>query len=370
MRRAIRRLARPGRGNMPLPEQSLRPRRGGLEHLAVPGNAATRQAGAPPVSEPTHVDGDVHLPVRDTVPTQITPADPVTPAQSVTPAVLDTPAAGAPAVAVDGSPQPPGPPRRRPRPRDARPDRRSWGLVIVMAAVVLLVGGLAAASLVRGGSSSGAATSPDGDGASGAADEPVAGDAAAGTIDDPAVLGADDLPESWAEPLPGTVVGEPVRWVDATGVNTLVLTTGTGAPGDTDDTGAAATAGSLYVTLMLGEGDAPVIQRQMREPATPSCPDGTAFRDDSVQVSDHDGDGVGEVTTGWSVGCVDAAGVSTVKLALLEGGDKYILRGTGSASGQPVDAGAVGSTAEPEATNWPSGALDATTALFGELFGG
>jgi hypothetical protein len=341
---------------MPLPEQSLRPRRGGLEHLAVPGNAATRHVRVPPVPDPTHGDGDAPEPVQDTVPTQTAPTDPA------------DRAAGAATVASDGPPTAPA--GRRRRPRDERPDRRSWALVIVIAAVVLLVGGLAAASLVRGGASSGAASSPDADAASGAADGAAAGDAAAGTIDDPAVLGADDLPESWAGPLPGTVVGEPLRWVDATGVNTLVLTTGTGAPGDTDASGAAATAGSLYVTLMLGEGDEPVIQRQMREPATPSCPDGTTFRDGSVQVTDHDGDRVGEVTTGWSVGCADGAGVSTVKLALLEGDDKYILRGTGSASGQPVDAGAVGFTAEPEPSAWPVGAYDATTALFGELFGG
>ena len=327
---------------MTLPEQSLRPRRGGLEHLAVPGNARARGVeAATPASDATAVVDALGVDALPVVPPQASSGDRAVPA-------LQPPSA----------PEGDGPPPLRPRPRDGRADRRSWIVVLAVAVVVLFVGGVAAMSFVNGGRSGQDDDPAETDG-SAAVPADDAAPVPSGTIDDPVTVAT--LPESWADPVPGDVIGEPVRWIDSAGVNTLVLSRGTGTPGETDDSGSAVAAGSLYVTLFLGEGDSPVIQRQMREPIL--CDGGSVdVRDGSVRVTDSDGDSVGEVTTGWTVTCPDDAGASLAKLSLLEGEEKYILRG-------PVD-GDGAYTPDPAADSWPAGALEVTDAMFRELFGG
>lgn len=321
---------------MTLPEQSLRPRRGGLEHLAVPGRA--RDTAAEVATSASDATAVVDVP-------------PVVPSQASSSDLVVPPPPASPGPDVDG------PPPQRPRPRDDRADRRSWVVVLGVAVVVLLIGGLAAASFVGGGR-----PGQDVDPVEADAPAAVPGDAAApasssGTIDDPVTVAT--LPGSWAEPVPGDVIGEPVRWTDGAGVNTLVLSAGTGTPGETDDSGSVVAAGSLYVTLFLGDGDSPVVQRQMREPIL--CDGGSVdLRDDSVRLFDSDGDSVGEVTTGWTVTCPNDARATVAKLSLLEGPDKFILRG-------PVD-GDGAATPDPAPDSWPAGALEATDGMFDELF--
>jgi hypothetical protein len=54
----------------------------------------------------------------------------------------------------------------------------------------------------------------------------------------------------------------------------------------------------------------------------------TGFAEGSLQITDVDGDGVGEITFAYRVGCVSDMSPVTLKLLVLEGGEKYIIRGT------------------------------------------
>lgn len=54
----------------------------------------------------------------------------------------------------------------------------------------------------------------------------------------------------------------------------------------------------------------------------------TNFRTDSVQVTDEDKNGIGELGFGYVVDCQSDVSPSTAKLLLLEGGAKSIFRGT------------------------------------------
>ncbi|MCA9552072.1 MAG: hypothetical protein KC933_18675 [Myxococcales bacterium] len=51
------------------------------------------------------------------------------------------------------------------------------------------------------------------------------------------------------------------------------------------------------------------------------------FHDDATQVSDADGDGRAEVTFAYELGCVSDVSPVGLKLMLLEGPDKYAVRG-------------------------------------------
>lgn len=54
----------------------------------------------------------------------------------------------------------------------------------------------------------------------------------------------------------------------------------------------------------------------------------TAFEKDSIQTTDLDGDGIGEITFGYTVDCTSDISPLAFKLLILENGDKYIIRGT------------------------------------------
>jgi hypothetical protein len=279
------------------------------------------------------------------------------------------PAAGPDTEAVQPLPAaaPPLPARLRPRDRRSSPPWFTWLLVLLLAGAVMVAAGFVAGSIIRG-------LLPDADRA--AAGGGTAGTGAAAGVDDGVddgqavatdgisvtIVAPADLPASWvgSRLVPGRPAGPAYRWAGENGTTTLVLSVGTGEPGQVDATGSPAGAGTLFVTSVLGEGDAAEVQRQMREPVL--CDGGsTAFRDGSVRVSDADGDGVAEVTTGWAVECPGEAGESAGKLSLLEGSDKYILRG-------PLEGGSP--DPDPSSDEWPDGALDAALARYGEVFPG
>lgn len=352
-------------------EQSLRPRRGGLEHLAVPGHwrptgtdaGETPEVPAgtvPPPAGPA-ADGVTAIPAG-------APADPL-PVKSAPPGSAGPASrpAGPDTEAVDLVPvqAPPQALRQRPRGRRLARPWLTWLVALLLAAAVMVAAGFVAGSIIRGllpeadGAAAPAGTGEDGAAAGADGGEAVAADGMSVTVVEP-----EDLPESWlgSELAPGRSAGSAYRWVDGNGTTTLVLSIGTGEQGRLDASGAPAGAGTLYVTSILGEGEDAVVQRQMREPVL--CDGGSAaFRDGSVRVSDADGDGVGEVTTGWTVECPGDPDDSADKLSLLEGPDKYILRGSaGTGAGDPDP--------EPSADRWPAGALDAAVALYGEVFRG
>lgn len=65
--------------------------------------------------------------------------------------------------------------------------------------------------------------------------------------------------------------------------------------------------------------------------ATTDCADAdlrAEFLDDSVRVTDEDGDGKVELSFAYDLNCTTDVSPSTRKLLVLEGGDKHILRGT------------------------------------------
>ena len=53
-----------------------------------------------------------------------------------------------------------------------------------------------------------------------------------------------------------------------------------------------------------------------------------AIDDKSVEVTDLDNDGIGEVGFGYQLQCTSDVSPATYKLLMLENGDKYIIRGT------------------------------------------
>ncbi len=52
------------------------------------------------------------------------------------------------------------------------------------------------------------------------------------------------------------------------------------------------------------------------------------FREGANAVTDLDGDGIGELTFAYSLNCASDMSPATLKLLMLENGEKYILRGT------------------------------------------
>jgi hypothetical protein len=349
---------------MTVREQSLRPRRGGLEHLAVPGHRRPPEADAAPTpAVPAGAIPVPSAPAADTVAT-LPPQPPGHPSATVA-FPVDGTSDGGETQAVEPVPAgAPAPPLRwRRRDRRSSPPWFTWLVVLLLAGGVMVAAGVVAGSIIRGLLPDvGEVDAPGGaggDGAAAGADgrDAVASDGVTVTTIDPA-----DLPTSWigGQLAPGRPAGPAYRWVDGNGTTTLVLSVGTGEPGQVDATGSPAGAGTLFVTSVLGEGDAAEVQRQMREPVL--CDGGTtSFRDGSVRVSDADGDGVAEVTTGWAVECPGDPGQSAGKLSLLEGSDKYILRG-------PLAGGAP--DPDPSSEDWPDGALDAAVARYGEAFPG
>lgn len=109
-------------------------------------------------------------------------------------------------------------------------------------------------------------------------------------------------------------------WRDRNGDNVIVLSS-------IENTKTNAT--SLFANhYVLGRG-APRLLREIREHV--ECPEFdnvTEFHAGSLGVTDLDGDGIGEVAFAYRADCVSDMSPVTVKLLLLENGDKYILRGT------------------------------------------
>ena len=151
----------------------------------------------------------------------------------------------------------------------------------------------------------------------------------------------------------GDVVGA-WRWSDKNGRNLLATTR--------EKSGANQTLRVVHVARL---DKTPKTLRVMTDPGLPGCRSGagaTGFTKNSVQVRDLDKDSVAEVLVGWFSRCGGSEAESTVKLALLSNGDKYILRGQGV-------VGSGGSQApEPAAKSWPKAYLKAANAEFKKLY--
>jgi hypothetical protein len=260
-----------------------------------------------------------------------------------------------------------------PEPAPASPVTRlsSWMWLGLAGGVVLVVGVIAITSLIRGfpglpfAEDDDAAASPVGADASPTPTPEASGgqsavEGAAGPVLQPipaAQIPAEVLADGGLEGVP---LPQAFRWVDENGDNVLVLT---------------AADSTLRTYLFAGPPEGLQLMRSMSDPGAEGCPAGQVnqFTDGSVRLADSDGDGLAEVTVAWSFACVGHSGPRTVKLALLEGADKYILRGEGHLS--PQEATSAGSgwpgasfVEDPGRLQWPPGAFESTTELFREFF--
>lgn len=89
-----------------------------------------------------------------------------------------------------------------------------------------------------------------------------------------------------------------------------------------------------------------------------------AILEGSVTVTDVDGDGEGELSFAYRASCKGDVSPDTVKLLVLEGGDKYILRGENRVQvGEKEFAGGKYKP-DPVANKWPAGALEHAKKLW------
>ena len=107
--------------------------------------------------------------------------------------------------------------------------------------------------------------------------------------------------------------------------------------------------------------------RVMTDPDLPDCKNKDAvgaagFTKNSMVVRDINGDGVAEVTAGWTSRCGSSSGPSEIKLALITNGKKYIIRESG------VVGKAGTGRADPKSGSWPDGFYESLTKLYKKLY--
>jgi hypothetical protein len=155
----------------------------------------------------------------------------------------------------------------------------------------------------------------------------------------------------------GTIV-EAWSWNDDNGRNLVVTTT----------EAVSRNRQSLRVIHLAHlETARPRTLRLMIDPGLPRCRNSSTagyagFTKYSVLVRDVNGDGVAEVTAGWSSRCGAKTGSSEIKLALITNGTKYIIREQG------VIGKAGAGTPAPRASKWPAGFYTALRRLYTQLY--
>ena len=137
-----------------------------------------------------------------------------------------------------------------------------------------------------------------------------------------------------------------ISWVDRNGRNFLVLREGSNA-----------SALTLAADLVAqAEDGTRVVLRQVRD-AEEFCGQAVTaeFGPGSMSVLVDDGDGIGEVTFAYRAACRGDVSPAGQNLLVLEGKDKYILRGQTSVS---FDGPAPEPEPEPEPAAWPAGVFE------------
>jgi hypothetical protein len=153
-------------------------------------------------------------------------------------------------------------------------------------------------------------------------------------------------------------INEAWTWTDKNGRNLVVTTTEvTGRNRQT----------LRVIHLADVDGDVRKL-RVMRDPDLPDCRNKAAvgaagFTKNAMMVRDLDGDGVAEVTAGWTSRCGARTGLSEIKLALITDGQKYIIRDRGVVG----QAGA--GSPDPKTSTWPDGFYPALSKLYRKLYG-
>jgi hypothetical protein len=172
--------------------------------------------------------------------------------------------------------------------------------------------------------------------------------------------------------VPGTPL-EARRWQDRNGLNLMVASQTLDhhrADGPQPD------VATLHVQLVTGLGVRPRLLGDLHDVTGSPCDwdFNQAVVDGSVQVTDTDHDGVGEVTVGWFASCSSDVSPYSVNLALLTGVDEFVLRGQGFVAGgrnafpEPEASPPLAFTQESATGPWPAGIFDATGRLFRTVF--
>jgi hypothetical protein len=131
-------------------------------------------------------------------------------------------------------------------------------------------------------------------------------------------VGASGLPAG--AKLDGTIE-KVVTWTDARGENHAGFATRAGRKGEL-------TSKSLWVRHWITQGGAAQLVREIKDHVGDCEFDLTlAFVDRALGLTDLDGDGVAELTFAYQLGCRSDVSPNDLKLLILEGGDKYIIRG-------------------------------------------
>jgi hypothetical protein len=152
-----------------------------------------------------------------------------------------------------------------------------------------------------------------------------------------APLASANIPKTFRSDSSGTlpagvkkVSGKVERWVswqDGRGDNVAIFSQETKEKARKD--GERLLSKSLYVTVFAGKDGKMKRVREVRELANACLFDLTnEVRETSVGVTDLDGDGIGELTFAYVTGCRSDVSPLGMKLLVLEGADKHILRGT------------------------------------------
>jgi hypothetical protein len=115
-------------------------------------------------------------------------------------------------------------------------------------------------------------------------------------------------------------------------------------------------------------GEKPKQLRLVRD-RVDDCPfDLTAkFDPRALGVTDLDGDGVGELTFAYTVGCRSDVSPLPLKLLVLENGEKYILRGETRVEHAPGEKAGGKEKPDPAAKKWPAGFLDHARAVWARV---
>lgn len=129
-----------------------------------------------------------------------------------------------------------------------------------------------------------------------------------------------------------------VSWQDSRGDNVAIFSQATKEKARKD--GERLLSKSLHVTVFSGKDGRMKRVREVRELANACLFDLTnEVRETSVGVTDLDGDGIGELTFVYVTGCRSDVSPLSMKLLVLEGADKHILRGTTQVNTGPEKVG-------------------------------
>jgi hypothetical protein len=151
--------------------------------------------------------------------------------------------------------------------------------------------------------------------------------------------------------------GEPVdaiAWTDRLGDNLLILTKQETTGESELFPGEQAVSVTLYAELLTTSGGRTRLVRTVTDGTRDCTFDQETFWGTTPMVSDLDNDQVGEVLFSYTLGCRSDVSAVDLKLLVLEGQDKYIVRGktyVTEARGMPQLADGV---PEPAYEQWPA----------------